>query len=185
LKFPNKRVLRFDFDLVDLGRMDAELYVKMFNPAALALAARMRFDVKRRVQLTRDFFLNLAAMPIGRKLKELVAGFFSAYQLLDTDETLQLEMELGKVTTDAVRERVMQLTNPFIELGKQRGREEGRQQGEVELVLRQLSRRMGTLSPSQAKTIRKLELSKIEALGEALLDFSSRTDLTRWLRENA
>ncbi len=79
----------------------------------------------------------------------------------------------------------MELTNPLIELGKLRGREEGRQQGEIELVLRQLVRRLGTLPTSQGKAVRKLDLAKIEALGEALLDFRSRTDLARWLRENS
>ena len=86
----------------------------------------------------------------------------------------------------------MNLTNPFIELGKQRGRqqgleqglEQGRQQGEAELVLRQLARRLGPLSSSQEKTIRKLPVNKIEALGEALLDFTSSLDLNRWLRGN-
>lgn len=107
----------------------------------------------------------------------------------------------SKVKPDLIREKLMQLTNPFIELGIQRGREEGiqqglqqgvqegtvkgRQQGEVEFVLRQLKRRLGTLPGFQEKAIRKLELSRIEALGEALLEFTTRADLTRWLRKNA
>jgi flagellar biosynthesis/type III secretory pathway protein FliH len=91
----------------------------------------------------------------------------------------------------------MNLTNPFIELGKQRGLEQGlqqgreqgleqglekgRYQGEADLVIRQLARRLGALSCAQEKTIRKLPIENIEALGEALLDFTSPADLTRWL----
>jgi hypothetical protein len=131
----------------------------------------------------------LAVTPINRAEQELVAGFFSAYQPLNTSEALQLERELGKVTPDMVREKAMQLTNPFIELGIQRGLQKGivkgRQQGEVELVLRLLKRRLGALPASQEKAVRKLELSRIEALGEALLEFASRADLTRWLRANS
>jgi hypothetical protein len=89
-------------------------------------------------------------------------------------------MELGKVKPDAAREAVMNLTNPFIELGKQRGR----QQGEAELVLKQLGWRLGALSGSQEKAVRKLSLQKIEGLGKALLGFTSCADLTRWLRNN-
>jgi hypothetical protein len=39
--FPNKRVLAFDDDVIDLQNLDAKSYVSIHNPAALALAARM------------------------------------------------------------------------------------------------------------------------------------------------
>jgi len=90
----------------------------------------------------------------------------------------------------------MQLTNPWIEAGKQEGLQEGiqqgfqrglrqgRHQGEAELVLKQLGRRLGVLSAAQEKSVRKLPLSKLEELGEALLEFTSRDDLLRWLRFN-
>ena len=81
----------------------------------------------------------------------------------------------------------MNLTNPFIELGKQRGLEQGLEkgrQGEADLVIKLLTKRLGALSGAQEKTIRGLMLEKIEALGEALLDFTSPSDLTRWLRNN-
>jgi hypothetical protein len=79
----------------------------------------------------------------------------------------------------------MQLTNLFIEMGIRKGKEEGRFEGEVELVLRLLSRRLGALPMHQKKVIRKLDLEKIEALGESLLDFNSRADLVHWLKKNA
>ncbi len=91
----------------------------------------------------------------------------------------------------------MQLTNPFIELGIQRGiqrgiergvqkgRREARREGEVGLVVRLLKRRVGKLTASQEGSIRKLGLAHIEALSEALLDFQSRSDLSRWLCRNS
>ncbi len=119
----------------------------------------------------------------------MVSGFFSAYQRLSAEEGLQLNEQLGKLEPRAMREKVMQLTNPFIELGKRQGIQEGiqkgRQEGEVELVLRLLSRRLGALSAAEKRVIRKLDLEKIEALGESLLDFESRSDLSRWLEKNA
>jgi hypothetical protein len=77
----------------------------------------------------------------------------------------------------------MQIGNPFVRWGIQRGLEKGRRQGEVELVLRQLKRRLGVLSANQEKGVRKLRLSDVEALGEALLEFNSSADLARWLRQ--
>jgi hypothetical protein len=184
IRFPNKRVLEFDFDIIDLPKMEADSYVQMNNPAALALAARMKKSSKDTVRLTRDFFLSLAGTPINREDQELVAGFFSRYQPLTEAEALQLETEIGKVKPETAREAVMNLTNPFIELGKQRGLEQGRQQGEAELVLKQLARRIGAIRSSQEEIIRSLPLPKIEALGEALLDFTSPADFARWVREN-
>ena len=54
----------------------------------------------------------------------------------------------------------------------------------AELVRRLLSRRLGTISPAHEKVIRSLPLARIEALGEALLDFRSKADLTRWLKSH-
>jgi hypothetical protein len=188
LSFPDKKVLFFDFSVIDLPRMDARSYVKRKNPAALALAARMKMNPRDRVSLARDFFLNLARTKLGREEKNLVAGFFSNYQKLSGEESLQLEEELSKVKSKDAREAVMNLTNPFIELGKQRGIVEGRQEGivegQTELVLKQITRRLGVPSPAHKKAIRKLSAEKIEALGEALLDFAAPADLVCWLRQN-
>jgi hypothetical protein len=187
--FPNKRVLEFDFDLIDLARLDARLFVRRCNPAALALSARMKFEERERIPLVRDFFLSLAAAPVTRAEQELVAGFFSAYQPLSRVETLQLQNELAIVKSKVMREKVMQLTNPFIDLGFrqgiEKGVEKGRHEGEIELVLRLLNRRLGALTDSQEKSIRMLDLAKIEALGESLLEFKSRADLACWLKANA
>jgi hypothetical protein len=192
--FPNKRVLEFDFDVIDLSKLDAEHYVQMANPAALALAARMKTTPHRRIHLARDFFLTLAATGLKKEDKQLIAGFFSRYQPLTTQGALQLEKELSIVKPESAREEIMQLTNPFIELGKLRGRQEGFQEGvergrrqgivegKAELVLKLLARRLGPLPTSQQKAVRKLSSAKIESLGAALLDFTSPADLDLWLR---
>ena len=176
--FPNKRVLQFDFDVIDLRHMDAERYVKMANPAALALAARMRFRSGNRLRLIKDFALTLARMMLSKPVGDMVAAFFFAYQGISPAERLQLQQDISRVESTEMGDRVMELTNPWIEAGK----EQGRQEGEVELVLRLLSRRIGAISASRGKAIRKLPLHSIEALGEALLEFASSADLARWLR---
>jgi predicted transposase YdaD len=61
------------------------------------------------------------------------------------------------------------------------GLQEGRQEGERELALRQLRSRCGTLSSHQVARIRALPLEQLEALGEALLEFQGPDDLNTWL----
>lgn len=52
------------------------------------------------------------------------------------------------------------------------------------LVLKQLTRKLGNLSIEQTTRINALSLDRLEALGEALLDFTSVADLEAWLGSN-
>jgi predicted transposase YdaD len=62
---------------------------------------------------------------------------------------------------------------------------EGRLEGEHALVLRLLTRKVGDLPSAILAQVQGLTLPQIEALGEALLDFTSLTDLQAWLNQNA
>ncbi len=57
---------------------------------------------------------------------------------------------------------------------------EGQSAGEQALVLPQLTRKFGNLSPELISRVRGLSLDRLEALGEALLDFTSLADLESW-----
>ena len=63
-------------------------------------------------------------------------------------------------------------------------KEEGEEKWERKLILRQLTRRVGQLSPEVQKKVEKLPLEQLENLGEALLDFNSMADLQTWLKAN-
>jgi len=66
----------------------------------------------------------------------------------------------------------------------QEAREEGRQEGEATLVLRQLARQLGQMVPEVRSQIQQLPVEQLEELGEALLDFSSTQDLMDWLQHH-
>jgi hypothetical protein len=53
--------------------------------------------------------------------------------------------------------------------------------GKLETALRQLRWRCGELNPQQLDRVRSLPLVQLEALAEALLDFSDANDLEAWL----
>jgi predicted transposase YdaD len=57
----------------------------------------------------------------------------------------------------------------------------GKKQEALLLVTRQLNRRLGNLSDTLIDLLRGLSVEELEALGEALLDFTSVADLTNWL----
>jgi predicted transposase YdaD len=58
---------------------------------------------------------------------------------------------------------------------------EGRQEEAINLLLRQLNRRIGEISAELSANIQSLSLESLENLGEALLDFQSVEDLEQWL----
>lgn len=75
------------------------------------------------------------------------------------------------------------LYQEIIQEGVRQGIQQGIQQGEVTLALRQLTRRLGAVPPQLQTQIQQLSTPQLEALGEALLDFSSTQDLVAWLHQ--
>ncbi len=69
------------------------------------------------------------------------------------------------------------------ERAKQEGREQGRKEGEQRVIIRQLNRRIGEIDSSLIERINSLSIEQLESLGEALLDFTSVTDLETWLNQ--
>ncbi|WP_430013219.1 Rpn family recombination-promoting nuclease/putative transposase [Microcystis ichthyoblabe FBCC-A1114] len=66
---------------------------------------------------------------------------------------------------------------------RESGKAQGRREEAVSLILRLLNRRLGEISSTLGQQIQELSLEQLETLGEALLDFTSLTDLTAWLSE--
>jgi flagellar biosynthesis/type III secretory pathway protein FliH len=89
------------------------------------------------------------------------------------------------------QEQIMEIVTSWmkrgIEQGLEKGLEKGLKQGAqraTTLVVRQLTRRINGLSPSLEARVRQLSIEEVEALAEALLDFSSETDLINWLAQH-
>ncbi|MEH2239859.1 Rpn family recombination-promoting nuclease/putative transposase [Nostoc sp.] len=63
-------------------------------------------------------------------------------------------------------------------------RDEVRQEQTLEVVMRQLRRRIGNLTQQLQDSISQLSIEQLENLAEALLDFSTEGDLVAWLQDN-
>ena len=76
----------------------------------------------------------------------------------------------------------------WIEEGRQEGEAQGEARGRAAeaaaVTLRLLNRRCGPLSEATIARIQALPLEQLEALADALLDFSGSEDLTTWLEEH-
>ena len=99
-------------------------------------------------------------------------------------------MALINLPTDHLRHT--RLAQDWMAEGEARGRLEGEAQGEARgraaeaaaVALRLLNRRCGPLSEATTARIQALPLQQLEALTDALLDFSGPADLAAWLAEH-
>jgi hypothetical protein len=115
--------------------------------------------------------------------KEQIVNLF---KIIDKMMSLPKELQQGLVAKikQLEEERKMPFISPTEELAMERGELKGIQQGiqrEQQLIIRQLNRRIGEIELSFINTIRTLTIDELELLGEALLDFSTVTDLEQWL----
>ncbi|MDZ8186701.1 MAG: DUF4351 domain-containing protein [Nostoc sp. ChiSLP02] len=113
--------------------------------------------------------IELQALPLNHPYQK--ATLELVYNLR---ENLSVNQELE--TED--RELIMRLEPLY-----QRAREQAKQEGKQDLILRQLNRRIGEINQSLIARIQGLSIEQLENLGEALLDFSSVADLETWLNQ--
>ena len=60
----------------------------------------------------------------------------------------------------------------------------GEERGEARLIVRQLTRRFGSIEIDVTEQIQRLSVAQLDDLGDALLDFTSLADLAEWLVRN-
>ena len=61
---------------------------------------------------------------------------------------------------------------------------EGRTEEGQLLILKQLTRKLGSISPEVRSRVNGLTIEQLESLGEDLLDFTSMADLEAWFSQN-
>lgn len=86
--------------------------------------------------------------------------------------------------TQLFSEEIMQesvIYQDILQKGLQQGEERGKKQEALELILRLLTRRFGAIEPEVEQQIRTLSITQLEDLAEALLDFTSPSDLVNYL----
>jgi hypothetical protein len=122
---------------------------------------------------------EVAALPLAHPQRENV---------LDLLGNLKVILEARANIEPEEQELIMQLSPLYLEkiqaaelVGEQRGEQRGEVKGQQELVLRQLTRRVGDVSVELSARVKALPLVQLEELGEALLDFSQMGDFVAWL----
>ena len=168
VKFGDRTILDFNFEAIQLNRLNWRDYLNQQNPVAAALMAKMKIETGDRPKVKAECLRLLATLRLDPARTRLISGFVDTYLRLNTQEEQVFQSEVGKLEPSK-QEQIMQITTSWME------------QGERSLVLRQLARRVGEIPEGIRSQIELFSLNEIESLGEALLDFTNLSDLEQWL----
>ncbi|MEH2211862.1 DUF4351 domain-containing protein [Nostoc sp.] len=172
--FPNKVVLQFNYDVIQLNRLNWREYLQQQNPVASALMAKMNIAPKDRPRVKSECLRLLATLQLDPARTQLISGFIDTYLRLNAqeEEIFQTEIAQFEPTQQQV---VMQIVTSWME--------EGIQQGELKIIQRLLTKRIGVITAELQEQLHGLSLTQLEDLAEALLDFSTEADLVTWLQQ--
>ncbi len=171
-------VMTHQFRVIRLWEEPVEVFLS--TPGLLPYAVLSRAADKQSVltQVVRE----LEQIDNPREQSNLVAA---------TSILAGLELE-EQIIRQLMRNPVMRESTMYQSIlreGRAEGLEQGLEQGLIQgrtvegraLVLKQLTRKLGSLSIDVTAKVSALSLEQLEALGEALLDFTSIADLESWL----
>jgi hypothetical protein len=174
--FPDKLVLDFSFQAIQLNRLNWRDYLRQANPVASALMAKMNIAPEDRPRVKLECLRLLTTLKLNPAKMQLIAGFVNSYLRLDPAETRVFAEELDALPPTE-KEPVMNVTNEWTEMGFAKGLHRGKE----DLVLRQLRRRFGEISTPLQERINGLPEDQLDQLAEALLDFASLSDAEAWV----
>ncbi|WP_414549915.1 Rpn family recombination-promoting nuclease/putative transposase [Anabaena sp. CCY 0017] len=172
--FPHKVILQFNYDVIQLNQLNWRDFLRQKNPVATALMAKMNIAPAERRQVKFECLRLLATLKLDPARMRLISGFIDTYLRLSPQEQELLQDDIATIEPRQ-QEEVMEIVTSWME--------EGMEKATLSLVMRQLPRRVGTLTPELEARVQQLSLTQLEDLSVALLDFSSVEDLTVWLEQ--
>jgi hypothetical protein len=181
VEFPDWEVLRFNYRAIRLNHLKWQDYAQQQNPVASALMSKMKMKRQERPLVKVECLKQMAKLRLNPAQARMISKFVDNYLRLEGQEMATFQAELDRIEPGQ-KEAVMEVLTSWTEEGIERGLERGAQR-ERSLVLRLLNRRVGTLPETIQTQVEALPLEQLEALGEALLDFTGLSDLENWLAQ--
>ena len=161
---------RQDYCVINLWEVDAEIVFERSLDTLLPFVPILKEGGNQ--QTVRRALVQLQQNEELVELESLL-GFFASF-VLDTE----LVRQIMRWDMTVLRE------SPWYQEIQQEGWQGGKLEEAQSLILRQLIRRIGDVSSESRSQIQSLSLEQIEALGEALLDFTESADLVTWLKRH-
>ncbi len=200
LRFPQKRV----YQVVIYLRKNQSAAVKINTFELLEL--QHRYNVVRLWEVPSETFLDVSGLLPFAVLSQTDNPAKVLQQVARQIEKISDNIERNNIAASTgiiaglvlnqsiikrlLKEEIMKESVIYQEIlakGITEGEILGFKKGEANLILKQINRRVGNISTDWINKIQELSLEQLEDLGEALLDFTSQSDLINWfnyLEEN-
>ena len=179
VKVPGFNVMDFNFLTIQLNQLDWRTFLTQRNPVAAALMAKMKIDPADRPKVKVECLRMIANLKLDKARIYQLSSFIDNYLRLNPGEKQQFQVEVDKIKLPKEREEVMEITTSW----KEEGKVEGQELATRALVIKQLTRKLGNLSPELLARLSSLNLERVETLAEDLLDFKQVGDLERWMAD--
>jgi len=179
IEFPDLKVLEFNYQVVQLNRLNWRDFLNQANPVAAALMAKMKIAPRDRAKVKAQCLRLLVTLRLDAARMQLISGFVDTYLNLNSSEEIEFQQEISTFIQPE-QEGVMQITTSWMRRGLEQGLEQGLAR-ERNLIIRLIKRKLGDIDVTLESRIMTLNIDDLERVGEALLDFSTVEDLTNWL----
>jgi predicted transposase YdaD len=176
-RFWDHELVRFSYAYVGLPALDAEQYVRQDNWLGVALAALMKVTRERRIELAGEALGRLVHCPENAYRKSLLCECVSAYVPLDEDQRRQYEEMLRNHPDSGVQAMQTGFLDHIEQRGIQLGMQQGKLEGQRELLRQQLEKRFGPLTPSALSSLEAWPSDQLAKLGCDLLTATSLEQL--------
>jgi hypothetical protein len=175
VKVPGFNVMDFNFLTIQLNQLDWRAFLTQRNPVAAALMAKMKIDPADRPRVKVECLRMIANLKLDKARTFQLSGFIDNYLRLNPVEEQQFQVEVDTIKLPQEREKIMEITTSWME--------QGQESATRSLVVKQLTRKLGNLSPELLARVSSLNLERVEVLAEDLLDFKQVGDLERWMAD--
>lgn len=99
IDFPDKQVLKFDYEIVQLNRLDWRDFLQQKNPVAAALMSKMKIDSEDRPTVKAQCLRLLVTLKLDPAKMQLISGFVDSYLRLSSGEEAIFQSKLGTMET--------------------------------------------------------------------------------------
>ncbi|MCD4811462.1 DUF4351 domain-containing protein [bacterium] len=169
-KLNNRLFLHFEYVFFKLFDFNARDYYNVNNPVVKILLPKMNYKKNERIEVIRQAYSGLFQLA-SRGLFDKYVDFTDVYAEVSEQENLYHEIIQHKETV---------MLAQYI---RDKGMQQGMQQGTMKLLSRQIARRFQISPDSVHPMFAGLTTEQLEELGEQFVDAESLDEIRGWAKE--